>query len=561
MSYCLNPTCLNPENLAYSRTCQSCGSQLLLRDRYHVHQPLGQGGFGATFLANDETLPGQPSCVIKQLRPAGTTPHLLQMARELFEREARTLGKIGNHPQIPRLLDYFEEQEQFYLVQEYISGDTLQQEIKQNGNLSETGVKQFLSETLPLLQYIHECQVIHRDIKPANLIRRTQDARMVLIDFGAVKNQVSQGLPSQYGQTALTAYAIGTPGFAPPEQMAMRPVYASDIYALGVTCIYLLTGKTPKDLEYNPTTGEMMWERLVHVSDHLIRVLRKMLEVSVRSRYQSAADVLRALEMEPYLDSLAQGLLAKSDTDSKERASYPRAASLRSRSVPQGETPPTRTPMQNRQDDSAILCSNPSANTSTGVAQVAAAIRARRARAAEAAGLPGGGQGSIVAKSTTLSNSNSNGSQIQNTKVGRKLDTQGLLTAYLKGRRDFALHNFSLLNLQGTDLSGTNFHSSQLQKTNLQGANLHNSDFGRASLSRANLKDANLSKAYFNHADLEGADLRGADLSYAYLSNANLRGANLCGANLTGAKISDDQLALAKTNWMTVRPNGKRGLL
>ncbi|MBH8567004.1 pentapeptide repeat-containing protein [Nostoc sp. CENA67] len=539
MSYCLNPICPNPENVAYSQRCQSCGSRLLLRDRYRVVEPLGQGGFGATFLAHDQALPGEPSCVIKQLRPSGTAPHVLQMARELFEREAKTLGKIGNHPQVPRLLDYFEEQEQFYLVQEYISGATLQQEVKANGIFSETAVKQFLSEILPLLQYIHEQKVIHRDIKPANLIRRTQDARMVLIDFGAVKNQVTQATNNQFGQTALTAYAIGTPGFAPPEQMAMRPVYASDIYALGVTCIYLLTGKTPKDIDYNPTTGEMMWERLVHVSDHLINVLRKMLDVSVRNRYQAATDVLRALEIEPYLESLAKGLLVKSDNQVKERT-------------------------HNQHANSGVLWSNPAtADTGMGVAQVAAAIRARRAKLTEAAGSDPRGlrQGATAAKSTSLPNSNSTASQPQQSKIGRKLDTQTLLTAYLKGRRDFALHNLNLLNLQGVDLSETNFHSAQLQSTNLQGANLHNSDFGRASLTKANLKDANLSKAYFNHADLEGADLRGADLSHAYLSNANLRGANLCGANLSGAKISDEQLALAKTNWMTVRPNGKRGLL
>jgi serine/threonine-protein kinase len=520
MSYCLNPTCPNPENIAFSQRCASCGSQLQLRDRYRVMRLLGQGGFGATFLAHDQILPGEPSCVIKQLRPSGTSPQVLQMARELFEREAKTLGTIGNHPQIPRLLDFFEEKEQFYLVQEYISGSTLQQEVKLNGTFSETGVKQFLSETLPLLQYIHEHKVIHRDIKPANLIRRSQDARMVLIDFGAVKNQVSQVVTNQSAHTALTAYAIGTPGFAPPEQMAMRPVYASDIYALGVTCVYLLTGKTPKDLEYNPTTGEVMWEHLVHVSDHLIGVLRKMLEVSVRSRYQTAKDVLKALEIEPYLESLAQGLLVKSDKE----------------------------PTFNRPEDSALLTSHPSVGA-TGVAQVAAAIRARRAKdAAAKSSLPN-------------SHSHSHISPVSQSKVIRRLDSETLIKAYQKGRRDFALHNLNLLNLQGVDLSDTNFHSAQLQNTNLQGANLHNSDFGKASLTRANLRDANLSKAYFHQADLEGADLRGADLSNAYLSNANLRGANLCGANLTGAKITDEQLALAKTNWMTIRPNGKRGLL
>ncbi|MBD2629863.1 serine/threonine-protein kinase [Trichormus variabilis] len=527
MSYCFNPTCSHPKNLASSQRCQSCGEPLLLRDRYRVIKPLGQGGFGATFVALDQALPGEPSCVIKQLRPSGTAPHILHMARELFEREAKTLGKIGNHPQIPRLLDYFEEQKQFYLVQEYVSGATLQQEVKKTGLYSEAGVKQFLSEILPLLQYIHELKVIHRDIKPANLIRRAQDARLVLIDFGAVKNQVGQVAANQSGQTALTAYAIGTPGFAPPEQMAMRPVYASDIYALGVTCIYLLTGKTPKDLPYNPTTGEMMWEQLVDLSDHLTSVLRKMLDVSVRNRYQSAPDVLRALDIEPYLDSLAKGLLVKSDVSVKER-------------------------INKRPDNSGVLSNHPGANS------VAAAIRARRAKSAETSGLQAGSiqHRQLISKSPDVTASNSNSSQ-----ETRKLDSQSLLTAYLKGRRDFASYNISLLNLQGTDLSGTNFHYAQLQKTNLQGANLNNSDFGRASLMYANLKDANLSKAYLSHADLEGADLRGADLSYAYLSQANLRGANLCGANLTGAKVTDEQLALAKTNWLTVRPNGKRGFL
>jgi serine/threonine-protein kinase len=496
-----------------------------------VIQPLGQGGFGATFLAQDESLPGSPSCVIKQLRPSGSTPHVLQMSKDLFEREAKTLGRIGNHPQIPSLLNYFDVEEQFYLVQEYVSGATLQQEVKKNGLYSEAGVKQFLSEILPLLQYIHERKVIHRDIKPANLIRRTQDARLVLIDFGAVKNQVNQPAANLSEQTALTAYAIGTPGFAPPEQMAMRPVYASDIYAVGVTCIYLLTGKTPKDLEYNPTTGEMMWAKIVHVSDHFKNVLSKMMEVSVRSRYQSSNEVLRALEMEPYLDSLARSLLNKPDSSSQDLNN-------------------------NRPEIPGNSPSYPTSNPS-GSAQAAAAIRARRARiSGDASGIttkryP---SGSSIAKSNSASSSPGN-------QVERKFDSQGLLKAYLKGRRDFSLRNLRLLNLAGADLSGANFHSAQLEKVNLQEADLHDSDFGKAFLSKANLKDANLTKAYLSHADLEGADLRGANLTYAQLTQANLRGANLCGANLTGAKVSDEQLLLAKTNWLTVRPNGKRGLM
>lgn len=541
MSYCFNPTCSHPKNSASSQKCQSCGSPLLLTGKcgqYRAVRQLGQGGFGATFLGQNEVLPGNPSCVIKQLRPSGTAPQVLEMARDLFEREAKTLGKIGNHPQIPRLLDYFEQVQQFYLVQEYISGATLQQEIKKTGCYSEAGVKQFLSEILPLVQYIHELKVIHRDIKPANLIRRSQDARLVLIDFGAVKNQVSQVNPNPSGQTALTAYAIGTPGFAPPEQMAMRPVYSSDIYALGVTCIYLLTGKTPKDLPYNPTTGEIMWEQLVDTSEHLTNVLKKMLDVSVRNRYQSAPEVLRALEIEPYLDSLAKGLIVKNDVDVKERTnSHP--------------------------ENSGILSGDTSSGSNNnGVAQLAAAIRARRAKLGNVSDSPVEQRERRPFKPKShnnvinVANSNSNGSQIQ-----RRVNSQSLLNAYAKGRRDFASYNISLLNLQSADLSVTNFHCAQLTKTNLQGANLENSDFGRASLKQANLRDANLSRAYLSHADLESADLRGADLSNAYMSQANLRGANLCGANLTGAKVTDEQLSLAKINWLTVRPNGKRGFL
>ncbi|NJM19048.1 MAG: protein kinase [Nostocaceae cyanobacterium CSU_2_110] len=538
MSYCLNPNCLNPENLPFSERCQSCGARIMLRDRYRVTKSLGQGGFGATFLAQDEALPGEPSCVIKQLRPSGTAPHVLQMARELFEREAATLGKIGNHPQVPRLLDYFEDREHFYLIQEYVHGSTIQQEVKRNGVLGEVGVKQFLSEILPLLQYIHSQKVIHRDIKPANLIRRAQDLRLVMIDFGAVKNQVSQTAAMQSGQTALTAYAIGTPGFAPPEQMAMRPVYASDIYALGITCIYLLTGKSPKDLEYNPATGEVMWQHLVHLSDHFVQVLTKMMDVSVRNRYQSAEEVLRAMEMEPYLDSLASGLAVPSNLVGSQKTSTGFA-------------------------DSSTNSHNSSTNfSSAGVAQVAAAIRARKAKAASGNTLTTRSVNrSVVTSKTAASISDSTKSSAYKSNPERRLNSESLLAAYLKGRRDFASHNLSLLNLQGSDLSETNFHSSKLEKANLQGTNLYNSDFGRANLNKANLKDTNLSKAYFNHADLESADLRGADLSYAHLSNANLRGANLCGANLTGAKISPEQLALAKTNWMTIRPNGRRGLL
>ncbi|MBW4652919.1 MAG: pentapeptide repeat-containing protein [Kaiparowitsia implicata GSE-PSE-MK54-09C] len=540
MSYCLNPDCSQPENLIETENCQSCGASLLLRDRYRVLQQLGHGGFGATFLAKDEQLPGCPPCVIKQLRPVATSPHVLQMARELFKREAKTLGKIGNHPQVPRLLDYFEDSKEFYLVQEYISGFTLQQEVKQSGPFSEAGVKQFLSEVLPMLQYIHSSQVIHRDIKPANLIRRSQDKKLVLIDFGAVKDQVNPARAGASDQTALTAYAIGTPGYAPPEQMAMRPVYASDVYALGVTSIYLLTGKSPKDLDYDPTTGEMLWQQHIHISEHFAGVLKKMLDVSVRHRFQTAGEVLRALDLEPYLDSLAQSMMRPTKSAPAPVADY---------AMPTGDL------------SGNLFPSSPTA-------RMAAAIRARQAKAGmDSNSMTAGstrGYGSRRSTTTVISSGDrtqgSSGTPSGPPSVIPKLNADELESAYAKGKRDFTFHDLSRVQLPKATLSNANFHQSKLHHVNLQGANLFNADFGRASLSHAVLKNANLARTYMSHADLQGADLRGADLSYAYLSNANLRGANLCGADLTGAKVNDDQLGQAKTNWATVHPNGKRGL-
>lgn len=540
MSYCLTPGCPNPDNLIDAEFCQACGSKLLLRDRYRVLHALGQGGFGATYLARDEVLPGQPNCVIKQLRPNATAPHVMQMARELFEREAQTLGRIGNHPQVPRLLDYFEANHEFYLVQEYVSGATLQQEVKRNGPFTEAGVKQFLSEILPVLDYIHSHQVIHRDIKPANLIRRSHDLKLVLIDFGAVKNHEQATVNNASEHTAFTSYAIGTPGFAPPEQMAMRPVFASDIYALGVTCIYLLTGKAPKDLAYDPATGELLWRKHVHVTEHFAKVLQKMLEISVRHRYQTANEIFRALDLEPYLDSLANGL---NQVSSKTKPDPP---SRRSGDL---NDPNSQSPM-------------------SPAARAAWAIRTRQQqpKSSDATSLQSGITRHRVmsARPTTTSLHTSADSKGRSSTHGRskippRLTEEDLQSYYSKGRRDFASHDLELLQLAKLDFSGATFHQSNLRQVNFQGATLVNTDFGRANLNRANLRDANLFKAYLSNSDLEEADLRGADLRNAYLLNANLRGANLCGANLSGAKLSPEQLAMARTNWMTVKPNGRRG--
>jgi serine/threonine-protein kinase len=538
MSYCLNPACPSPQNLTHTEFCQACGSKLLLRDRYRIIQALGQGGFGATFLATNESLPGKPSCVIKQLRPNATAPHVMEMARELFAREATTLGRIGNHPQIPSLLDYFEEDAVFYLIQEYVSGLTLQQEVKASGPQSENQVKMFLSEILIILEHVHGNQVIHRDIKPANMIRRNQDQKLVLIDFGAVKNQNTQQ-NSASDQTALTSYAIGTPGFAPPEQMAMRPVPASDIYALGVTCIYLLTGKSPKDLDYDPSTGELLWQKYVAISDHFQAVLTKMLEISVKQRYRTAMEVFRALDLEDHLETLENSM-----TSVKPGANNGRKNS------------------DYRGSDSAGARISPSARMAMG-------IRARQQPRYDSTNLHSGFTRGRLADSDRLGSGiasrgkNSAGKGRDNSsgkKLPVRLDAEGIQNYYAKGKRDFASHDLRSLSLAKATLEGANFHQANLSKINLQGANLFNADFGKATLNQANLRDANLGKAYMSNADLEGADLRGADLSGAYLLNANLRGANLCGTNLSGAKVTEEQLATARVNWMTIRPNGKRGI-
>jgi serine/threonine protein kinase, bacterial len=542
MSYCVNPDCPQPKNPIDAFLCQACGARLLVRNRYRVTKSLGQGGFGATFVAIDVSLPGEPICVIKQLRPSNNHEKFLRMARELFEREARTLGKIGNHPQIPRLLDFFEERRNFYLVQEYVSGHTIHQEVKQMGLFKEEKIRDFLIEILPVITYIHSQQVIHRDIKPANILRRDQDGKLVLIDFGAVKNYVAQLEPQEgVEQGSNTQFAVGTSGYAPPEQLAMRPIFASDLYALGVTCIYLMTGKSPKDIEYNPSTGEMMWQKHVQLGKHMTQVLGKMLEVSVRYRYQSVEEVQRAL------------------------ANTSSVVDTRPASVPALPVGSPKQPIPFAQASPPGLPANPHQNQPPQpIAQPASSASQRMAEAIKRRRLDG--------DPTNMKNTGDRSQfgadmrtglggipAIQLPREQLKLDAQGVLAAFRRGQRTFSEMDISSLDLSKAHLPGITLSSANCAYINLQGANLAAGKFDKADLSGAVLKDTVLSKGYFSYANLQNADLRGADLSEAYLNYANLHGANLCGANLKGVKVTEDQLNQAKTNFMTVFPNGKRG--
>ena len=295
MNYCLNHACPEPSNDIQALICDACGAQLLLCDRYQILRYIGQGGFGKTFLAADISTSEQSLCVIKQLlakRRQST------MSRELFNREANILGELGNHPQIPGLIDYFEVQEQFYLVQEYIFGQTLKQEVKRSGALDEKQTKQVLREILLILQTVHAQNIIHRDIKPSNIIRRKRDRKLILIDFGLVEDltgQIATENINNRKKINLSEYSVGSPGFTSPEQYALRPVFASDIYSLGVTCMYLMQVKTPEEIGIDLNTGEIMWFKNINISKYFRSILLKMLDVSLANRYQTVNEVLQAL--------------------------------------------------------------------------------------------------------------------------------------------------------------------------------------------------------------------------------------------------------------------------
>lgn len=265
----------------------------ILDGRYRIVKVLGSGGFSETYIAEDTKLPGNPLCVVKQLKPANSKPEQLAVARRLFTSEAQTLQKLGTHTQIPQLLAYFEEEEEFYLIQEYIVGHALSQETPSGKRLDETAVIEILQDLLQTLAFVHNNSVIHRDIKPSNIIRRESDGKLVLIDFGAVKEVTTQVVDNSE-QTAFTI-GIGTRGYAPSEQCYGRPQYSSDIYAVGMIGIKALTGMTPHEIERD-ANGELKWVDKAYVSHSLSNILSKMVREDFQQRYQSASAALEALQ-------------------------------------------------------------------------------------------------------------------------------------------------------------------------------------------------------------------------------------------------------------------------
>jgi serine/threonine protein kinase len=266
-----------------------------LRDRYKIQKPLGSGGFGCTYLAFDLDLPGKPACVVKHLVPKNPNPQVMNTAKRLFEREAETLHQLGKeHPQIPNLLAHFEENGNFFLVQEYIEGYDLTEEIISGRPISEEKVLQLLQEILEVLAFVHQKGVIHRDIKPQN-IRRRQDGKIVLIDFGSVKSftTLEMGANVENYQTI-----IGTKGYMPEEQMYSNPQYSSDVYAVGIIAFCCLTGLSAQYLPSN-SKGELcfaLFPQLANLNPGFVKVLDTMVRRYYHLRYNDASDALQALQ-------------------------------------------------------------------------------------------------------------------------------------------------------------------------------------------------------------------------------------------------------------------------
>ena len=269
-----------------------------LGGRYKIISQLGAGGFGQTFLAQDLHLPSHPQCVVKQLKPQANDASSLETARRLFDIEAQVLYELGNHDQIPRLLAHFEDEREFYLAQELIEGELLTQELVGGQPWSDARVVALLQDILQVLAFVHQQQVIHRDIKPSNLIRRQRDGKIVLIDFGAVKQVSTQVVNRKTGQTK--TISIGTQGYTPKEQLGGNPRYSSDIYAVGIVGIQALTGIHPRRLREDSETGEINWRTSApQVSSELAAILDRMVRYDFRVRYPTATEALEALQSLP----------------------------------------------------------------------------------------------------------------------------------------------------------------------------------------------------------------------------------------------------------------------
>ncbi|NET02058.1 MAG: serine/threonine protein kinase [Sphaerospermopsis sp. SIO1G1] len=271
---------------------------ILVGGHYRIITPLGSGNFGETFLAED-THAKNRKCVVKKFNFSSNNPAVFQKAKDLFKREADVLyqlSSLSDHHYVPHFFAFFNEGHEYYLVEEWINGHTLDEELQSKQKLTEDEVVDLLEEVLKALQFIHRQGMIHRDIKPENLMRRNQDGKIVLIDFGAVKEEVAKSkVVNTLNQIPNKATQIFTEGYAPPEQRQGSPEPNSDIYALGITALQLLTGLEPKDLK-DQRTGKITWPSGIEVSQEFANILEKMVSEEHWKRPQSAGDVLKNID-------------------------------------------------------------------------------------------------------------------------------------------------------------------------------------------------------------------------------------------------------------------------
>ncbi|MEG3970608.1 serine/threonine-protein kinase [Microcoleus sp. T2B6] len=259
--------------------------QKLLRMRYRIREHLVSTEYSDTYLAEDENLPDRPLCLVKRLKSQS------ERSSHLFDRETRVLYRLGQHDRIPELLARFEEDGYFYLVYQFIEGQPLYQELIEGQPWQEHQVIALLKDILEVLVFVHKQDVIHRDVHPQNLIRRTSDGKIVLIDFGAVKEINTS--PNSIGQTKSRG---GTQqDYIPPEQAIGSPKLCSDIYAVGLIGIQALTGMRPKQLRVD-NLGNLIWQKNATVTPELARVLDKMVLYHFPQRYPSATEALEALQ-------------------------------------------------------------------------------------------------------------------------------------------------------------------------------------------------------------------------------------------------------------------------
>ncbi|PZO54711.1 MAG: serine/threonine protein kinase [Phormidesmis priestleyi] len=333
---------------------------MLINHRYQVIRTLGEGGFGYAYLAEDTQMPSSRRCVIKQLKPVVTTAEVYQVVQERFQREAAILEKLGeDHQQIPRLFAYFSEGQppdrKFSLVQEWIEGETLEAIVAANGPLGEAQVHSILGSLLPVLAFIHSQGIIHRDLKPDNIMLRAGTQQPVLIDFGAVRETMGTVFNSRNHPTS--SIVIGTPGYMPSEQAAGRPLPSSDLYSLGLTAVYLLTGKSPQALSSDPQSGEIIWRHEVaHVSAELVAVIDQAVQSHPRDRYSSAPQMLAALLGEESAQSATSAV--------NQPITFPHSAShLKTMAVSPGLTPSTQSQVSTYQQPLETAANSEFGNT------------------------------------------------------------------------------------------------------------------------------------------------------------------------------------------------------